>query len=111
MSASIAGTDSAWVPNSCNLPTVEQPLRVAEFDDLVRTAVTKVERTSATQLRLSLAAKPEIAAAAPALAARESRCCGFCTFTLVIARLDIHLTIGVEAGQTDVLGALGRRAS
>ena len=26
-----------WVPESCKLPTVEQPLRVAEFDALFAT--------------------------------------------------------------------------
>ncbi len=27
-------TESGWVPDACTLPTVDQPLRVAEFDDL-----------------------------------------------------------------------------
>ena len=27
----------AWVPEACTLPTVEQPVRVAEFDELFAT--------------------------------------------------------------------------
>jgi hypothetical protein len=28
-----------WVPEACTLPTVDQPLRAAEFDDLFATAL------------------------------------------------------------------------
>ena len=38
----------AWVPEACTLPTVEQPLRVAEFDELFATAVRPVERVDLT---------------------------------------------------------------
>jgi hypothetical protein len=41
-----------WVPESCRLPTVEQPLRVAEFDELFASAVTPAERVDRTGLRL-----------------------------------------------------------
>lgn len=39
-----------WVPQSCTLPTVEQPLRVAEFDALFATAVRSAERLRRTEL-------------------------------------------------------------
>jgi len=38
------------------LPTVEQPLRVAEFDELFATAVRPVERVDLTGLRVHLPA-------------------------------------------------------
>ena len=31
--------DQGWVPQACALPTGEQPLRSAEFDDLFATAL------------------------------------------------------------------------
>jgi predicted metalloendopeptidase len=30
---------AAWVPEACTLPSVEQPLRVAEFDEVFANAV------------------------------------------------------------------------
>lgn len=37
--------DPSWVPDACTLPTVEQPLRLNEFDDVFRDAV-RVSRIS-----------------------------------------------------------------
>ena len=48
--------DQSWVPDACTLPTVEQPLRAKEFDDLFRDAVTAVHRIDATRARLVLRA-------------------------------------------------------
>ena len=36
-----------WTPATCTLPTAEQPLRVAEFDDLFRECVIAVDRADA----------------------------------------------------------------
>ena len=47
---------TGWVPESCSLPTVEQPLRVAEFDRLFRESVLRSVRLDATRLELVLAA-------------------------------------------------------
>ncbi|MBA3529716.1 MAG: hypothetical protein H0T91_10495 [Propionibacteriaceae bacterium] len=102
--------DPLWVPESCTLPTREQPLRVAEFDELFRTGVTDLQRTGTTSLRLTLVPEPEVAATAAALAARESRCCGFFTFTLTVSPLELHLTVGVPPARVDVLDALAQRA-
>jgi hypothetical protein len=43
-----------WVPEACTLPTVEQPLRVAEFDDVFAVAVRAPERVGPDVLRLFL---------------------------------------------------------
>lgn len=102
---------SAWVPDSCTLPTAQQPLRVEAFDELLSTAVTTVTRTSPRGLRLTLRSSPDIAAATAALATRESRCCTFFTFTLTIAAEELHLDIDVAPGSEGVLDALAQRVT
>jgi hypothetical protein len=74
-----------WVPPSCTLPTAEQPLRVAEFDDLFATAVTGAERAEPGRLTLRLEPTPEVAATAARLAVEEAGCCSFFTFALTTA--------------------------
>jgi hypothetical protein len=48
------------VPDACTLPTAEQPLRLAEFDELFATAVRRVDTVSTTheQHSVSGAARP-----------------------------------------------------
>jgi hypothetical protein len=68
-----------WIPETCTLPTMQQPLRVAEFDQLFTDALLAAERTAPTVLRLTLEAAAE--ERARELAARESACCAFFSFT------------------------------
>ncbi|MGY0006896.1 hypothetical protein, partial [Micromonospora sp. I033] len=72
--------EEGWVPEACTLPTVERPLREAEFDDVLRGALCGQRRLSARRLRWEFTAAAE--AAVRDLLARESRCCGFFTFTV-----------------------------
>lgn len=67
----------SWVPQSCTLPTVEQPLRAVEFDAVFADAVRFVERPSPDRVRLELEPTPEIAARVVDLAVRETGCCSF----------------------------------
>jgi len=60
-----------WVPAACTLPTVEQPLRLAEFDEFFRAAARRSTRNSAT--RLDLVVMPESEAIARDLAERENQ--------------------------------------
>jgi hypothetical protein len=39
MSTSELDVTESWVPRSCTLPTVEQPLRAAEFDAVFVTTI------------------------------------------------------------------------
>jgi hypothetical protein len=105
---SIQAADSTRVPESCALPTAERPLRVAEFDVLFRTAVTGQQRTAATVLELSLTSEPEVAAAAAALAVRESRCCSFFRFALTVDPREVQLTVRVPTTHVDVLDAVAK---
>jgi hypothetical protein len=117
------GTDPAsadWVPvDACTLPTVEQPLRAAEFDELFTTALRGLERSGAQCARLVLAGDSALPGRVQRLVDAETSCCSFFTFT--VNRLDAHpaaepgetaveLTIEVPAARTEVLAALVARA-
>ena len=57
-----------WAPDACTLPTVERPLRVAEFDDLF-TAVRRSERPQPTRFHAKSHASTWIASIGTALLA------------------------------------------
>lgn len=97
------GEPLSWVPmDACTLPTAEQPFRLAEFDDLFTSALQRVDRVAPTRLRLELAATAE--AKARDLAARESECCSFFTFTFGADGSDtVRMDIDVPTGRVDVL--------
>jgi len=97
-----------WVPDACTLPTVEQPLRVAELDELFSTAL-RTQRTASTRLRWTL--DPAAEERARDLTARESRCCSLFTFTFTPAGDTLHLDVQVPAAQVHVLDALAARAA
>ena len=99
-----------WVPAACTLPTVEQPLRRAEFDALFADDVLAVARESSQQLRLELRADPDVAARAAGLAAKETGCCSFFTFELVMTGGEVTLTISTAPTHEPVLDALAARA-
>jgi hypothetical protein len=101
---------SGLVPEACTLPTAEQPLRLAEFDDLFTNAVTWVDRPAATRLLLGLPADPAVAARAADLAVRESDCCSFFTFALTVRGERLQLEVSVPGTHTDVLDSLAARA-
>ena len=98
-----------WVPTSCTLPTVEQPIRVAEFDALFTTSVQGAERLDATTLRMIV--DPHAETAARDLAARESSCCSFFGFDFSPAGETVTMTVTVPAGHVAVLDAFAARAT
>ena len=99
-----------WAPASCTLPTVEQPLRQREFDDLFAAAVVSVQRIDPLTTRLQLKPEPSIAGRAAELAMRETGCCSFFTFALVITGERLSVDISVPAADGAVLDALTNRA-
>jgi hypothetical protein len=101
--------DQAWVPETCTLPTVERPLRLAEFDDLFTTALRAQQRLSATTLRWHL--DPTAETTARDLTNRESSCCSFFTFTFHPGGETLQLEITVPAAHIEVLDALAQRAA
>ena len=97
-----------WVPEACTLPTVEQPLRVAEFDALFAAHLTSVTRVDPTTLDLTLAAEAEATTAE--LTARETECCSFFRFELTPMDDDrVRLRISVPPAHSAVLDALSAR--
>ena len=74
--------DDDWVPDACTLPTVERPVRRAEFDALFAEAVVGVTHESPQRVRLELRAEPSVAARAADLAVKETGCCSFFVFDL-----------------------------
>jgi hypothetical protein len=98
-----------WVA-SCTLPTVEQPLRLAEFDGLFVEGVTGVDQISPLHLRLQLRADPAVVARAASLAVKETACCSFFAFDLSITQSSAAMTISTEPTHQTMLNALGARA-
>ena len=103
--------DEVWVPTACTLPTVEQPLRVREFDELFAKALVAVDRLLPTRLRMALAGGEAVAAWARNLTARESECCSFFTFAVTMDGDDVEIDVQVPAAQVAVLDALAARAA
>ena len=108
-----------WVAvEACTLPTAEQPLRVAEFDDLFTHALRVVEYPHATaeQARLVLRGDEALAGRVQQLADAETACCSFFTFALTpldgdeSGNIVLALDVAVPANHSDVLAALVQRA-
>ena len=95
------------VPAACTLPTVEQPLRLAEFDVFFGAAVRRWMRTSPT--RLDLVILGEFEATARDLVERETSCCSFFRFDFHPAADGLVMVIGVPEDHVDVLDALQSR--
>jgi len=100
-----------WAPVECTLPTEERPLRVAEFDELFASALRGLERVGPNHLRLTLDAGAQVEETARDLAARETGCCSFFTFTLTPGRERLAVDIEVPAVHTKVLDGLAARAT
>ena len=102
---------TAWVPQACTLPTAQRPLRVAEFDEVFTRAVRGAERAGQSRLRLDLDPAPGVAGRIAELAAAETGCCSFFTFTLTVADGSLMLEVTVPPANTGVLDALAARVA
>jgi hypothetical protein len=98
---------AAWAPvDACTLPTEEQPLREAEFDDLFATALRRVERPEPGRARLIFDRDTRV----EDLVARESACCSFFDFEITATAEGLMLDVRVPAARGEVLDGLARRA-
>ena len=102
------------VPDACALPTVEQPLRLAEFDSLFAAAVRGVDTLGPTHARLHLTGPAGLEATVRDLTARETECCSFFTFTTTGRSTDdgeaVTLDVEVPAQYAGVLASLAQSA-
>ena len=105
-----AGGADVWVPDACTLSPADRAGRVAEFAGLFGSAVRGAARRGPTRLHLDLEPSPEAAARAAGLAAAETQCCSFFTFTLTVADGTLSLDVTVPDSQVPVLDALADRA-
>jgi hypothetical protein len=103
-------TELPLVPAACTLPTSEQPLRLAELDDLLAQHVRSVRRDSTTRVTLELTPEAHIAAAAADLAVRETACCSFFAFDLHVAEGALSLSVSAGEAHGAVLASLADRA-
>lgn len=101
------GTEG-WAPDACTLPTVEQPIRDAEFDRFFADAVHATHRSGPA--RLELVVDPAAEPVTRDLAARESSCCSFFTFDFDITETGLVMGVGVPAAYVDVLDVFAARA-
>ena len=101
--------DEVWVPEACTLPTVDQPSRLREFDDLFATSLRGLSRISPTMLRWSL--DPAAESIARDLTARETECCSFFYFGFSSPGDVLTVDVEVQAAQVAVLDALAARAA
>jgi hypothetical protein len=105
----MSSDDETWVPEACTLPSVQQPLRLVEFDSLFATALREQQRLSPIHLRWRL--DPAAETTARDLTNRESSCCSFFTFTITADTDALRLDVQVPAAHVDVLDALAQRAA
>lgn len=91
------------MPQACTLPTVEQLVRVAEFDQFFAESVQRLDRPEPRRLDLLFTAGAE--AAARDLAARETSCCSFFTFVFHVTDIGPVMQVGVPAAYVEVLDA------
>ncbi|MGV9639278.1 hypothetical protein ACWDO0_34385 [Nocardia rhamnosiphila] len=104
----ISPAQGDWVPDSCTLPTVEQPIRVAEFDQFFADAVRSIRRPGPQRLELVLTGDTE--QAARDLAGRESGCCSFFTFDFSTTTQGPVMGVEVPSTYIEVLDAFAARA-
>lgn len=105
----MTGTEKVWAPEACTLPTVEQPLRVAEFDELFATALREQRRVSESTVQWWF--DPGAEALARDLTAREAACCTFFSFSFSGDREDLVVEVRVPPEHARVLAALASRAA
>ncbi|MFI8974228.1 hypothetical protein ACIGO9_15180 [Nocardia asteroides] len=104
----ISPGQDGWVPAACTLPTVEQPIRVAEFDQFFTTSTRTTRRPDPT--RLEVVVDPGAESAARELAGRESSCCSFFTFDFATGTDGLVMGVGVPPAYVEVLDAFAARA-
>jgi hypothetical protein len=104
--------EPGWVPEACTLPTVDQPLRLAELDELFSATVGGGERLTPLHWRSTLSGGRDLVRSVRDLADRESQCCSFLSFRVTEPQDGVvQLDIEVPAGHVDVLDALAARAA
>lgn len=104
---------SGWVPvDACTLPTADQPMRLARFDELFRSSLTGLRRAEPGWLRLRLRGDDpdEVAGRARDLTVKEAECCSFFDFTVDRDGEDVVVDVRVPDDKVLVLDGLAAQA-
>jgi hypothetical protein len=107
------GTDQTpgRAPGSCTLDGAGRQARAAEFDEFFATAVLGIDQPERTTIRLELRPDEQAGQAAGRLAAAETACCSFFTFTLAATAGRLVLEVTVPPGREDALDSMAARAA
>src|SRR3954468_23233608 len=93
------------LPIACSLSAAELPARLAEMNDVGRSALLGVERTKTTAV-LRFRHDGETRERLAAIVAAEARCCAFLDMTLDVTGDAVALTISVPADAAPILDEL-----
>ena len=103
--------DQPPAPEECTLSPAGRQARAAEFSAMFAKTVRRIDRPEPTRLRLELEPGPVVAGRVAELAAAETLCCSFFTFTLTAGAGSLVLDVAVPPLQLPVLDALAERAA
>ena len=102
----------AWAEvAACTLPSVDRPLRVADFDALFAAHLVRAERTRSHRRPAGHGRWPGVADRVQRLADAESSCCSFFDFTVSDDGDEVVLDVSVPSTYADVLAGLVSRAA
>ena len=107
--ADLDAENNLLTTDACTLPTVDRPLRLAEFDALFATAGRGVEWRG-SGVRIRLAGEKGLREEVRDLVARETSCCSFFRFAVAGTDEDLTLDVAVPPARQPILTALARRA-
>ena len=93
---------------ACTLPTVERPLRLAEFDALF--ALVESIEYDGNVARMHFSGPPTLHDQIVDLTERESQCCSFFTFAVDGTASEVDLGITAPAAHAEIVAALVARA-
>ena len=96
-------------PEACSLPLADQPGRVAEWDTLFADAVCDVSPIEGG-VRVVVDRAVASPAAVADLADRESQCCSFFEFAVVVGDRSLRLDVTSDSGHAEGVEALAARA-
>ena len=101
--------DELLTTDACTMPTVDRPLRLAEFDSLFADAVRSVAYEG-DQVRMHLTGPAGLRERVRDLAERETACCSFFSFVIDGETDDLTLEIAVPREHRRILEGLAQRA-
>jgi hypothetical protein len=98
----VTGDPATDVPIACTLGPDDLPARLAEWQAFGAASVRSIER-AASSARIRLDPSDGALLAAASLAQRETECCAFFEFAVLLEARDRWLTVRVPAGAEDTL--------